>query len=240
MTTVERVSLQPAFVLHARAYRETSEIVEVLSRDHGRVSLVARGIRRARSSLRAVLQPFSPVALSWTGRGGGLMTLQAAEPAGIARGLRGTALMAGFYANELLLRFLHRGDPHPQLFGCYAVLLDGLGRQAAADRLLRQFELRLLADVGYGLNLEHDARSGEPIDPGRRYRYQAEQGAVAAEEGADPSGTFSGEELLAIGSGELHEPAHLAGARRLLRAVLDHHLVGRPLRTRQVFMAMRR
>jgi DNA repair protein RecO (recombination protein O) len=240
VTTAERVSLEPAFVLHGRAYRETSELLEVFSREHGRVSLVARGMRRPKSGLRALLQPFRPLLLSWSGRGGGLMTLGAAEPAGGAIDLAGDGLMSGFYANELLLRFLHRGDPHPQLFATYAQVLGQLGAGAAAAAVLRGFELELLAESGYGLNLDHDAVSGLPLDPEARYQYVVERGPVAAGEDAGDVATYRGADLLAIGRGEFHGEPQLQSARRLLRAVLDHHLGGQPLKTRQVVRAMRR
>ena len=240
MSTVERVVLEPAFVLHGRAYRETSELLEVLSRDHGRVSLVARGARRPGSRLRPLLQPFQPLLLSWSGRSGGLMTLAAAEGAGAALALAGDGLMSGFYLNELLLRFLHRGDPHPRVFAGYARTLGMLGCGLAPESALRGFEMQLLAESGYGLNLDHEALSGLPLDPGGRYQYVAERGPVASGEGATDAATYRGTELLAIGRGELDGAATLQSARRLLRAGLDHHLGGQALKTRRVARAMRR
>jgi len=239
VSAIERVLLEPSYVLHGRAYRETSVLLEVMSRDHGRVSLVARGVRRPRSRLRALLQPFRPLLLSWSGRAGGLMTLGAAEPAAVPLDLAGERLMSGFYLNELLLRFLHRGDPHPQVFGAYAQALACLGDGAAAGPVLRGFEMQLLAEAGYGLNLDHDAQSGLPLDPDGRYRYVVERGPVVADD-ADDDTTFRGTELLAIGRGDFEGAEAVASARRLLRAVLDHHLGGQPLQTRRVVRAMRR
>ncbi len=240
MTAVERVSLEPAFVLHARAYRETSEILDLLTRNHGRISLVARGMRRPRAGLRAILQPFQPVTVSWSGRGSSLMTLQGAESGGPGASLQGTALMSAFYANELLLRFLHKGDPHPPVFTVYAAAVRRLGAGEAPESVLRGFEMALLAETGYGLTLDHDAVGGAPLDPDRRYQYVVERGPVPAGESIEPESAYTGAELLAIGRAEFADGACLASARRLLRAVLDHHLGGRPLRTRQVFAAMRR
>ncbi|MCC7258022.1 MAG: DNA repair protein RecO [Gammaproteobacteria bacterium] len=237
---IERVTLEPAFVLHGRAYRESSEILDLVTREHGRVSLVARGLRRGKTGLRALLQPFRPLMVSWSGRGEGLMTLRAAEPAGSPADLHGTALMSAFYANELVLRFLHRGDPHPPLFDAYATLIASLGAGSAVEPLLRAFEIRLLAETGYGLILDHDAASGTVLDPAGCYAYVVERGPVPAVAGMPPDVVYSGAQLLAIGAGRFTETACLADARRLLRAVLDHHLGGRPLRTRQVFAAMKR
>ncbi len=239
MTAVERVQLEPGYVLHGRAYRETSELLEVFTRTHGRISLVAKGMRRRGAGLRAILQPFQPLALSWSGRGGGLMTLRAAEAAGAAIPLQGAPLMSAFYVNELVIRFLHRGDPHPGLFDAYSETLRRLGSDGTPDRALRRFELALLAESGYGLNLDHDAVSGQPLDPGRRYRYVIERGPVPVETAEAGDVTYSGAELLAIGSEELDAP-NLQSARLLLRNVLDHYLGGRPLRTREVFSAMKR
>lgn len=240
MSAAERGELEPAWVLHGRAWRETSEIVDVLTPAHGRVSLIARGLRRPGAAARARLQPFRPLLVSWTGRGGSLMTLRAAEARGPAVGLAGTALMSAFYVNELVLRFLHKGDPHAQVFAGYEDAIAGLGGGAPADAVLRRFEMLLLAESGYGLLLDHDAESGGPLEPAARYRYVVERGPVRAAPGEDPAAHFSGAELLAIGLGELDDAGCLRAARRLLRAVLDHHLGGRPLRTREVFSAMKR
>lgn len=240
MTATERVDLNPAFVLHGHAYRETSELVEILSRDHGRVSLVARGMRRPRSGLRAILQSFQPLLVSWSGRGSSLMTLRAAEAGGAAISMRGTALMSGFYVNELVLRFLHRGDPHPQLFAGYAETLLRLASGDAPDRVLRRFEMGLLAEAGYGLNLDHDAVTGEPLDPERRYQYVIECGPVPVQTPLEAETAYLGADLLAIARCEFSDGPQAHDARRLLRAVLDHYLAGKPLRTREVFAAMKR
>lgn len=240
MTATERGDLEQAWVLHGRAWRETSEIVDLLTLAHGRVSVVARGLRRPGAAGRAMLQPFRPLLVSWSGRGSSLMTLRAAEPRGPALALQGASLMSAFYLNELVLRFLHKGDPHAELFAGYEQALLGLGAGNAAEAVLRRFELTLLAESGYGLLLEHDAEDGAPLDPAGRYRYVVERGPVPATAGEDPAALYSGAELAAIGQGALDEAGNLRAARRLLRAVLDHHLGSQPLRTRQVYSAMKR
>ncbi len=240
MTSTERVDLNPAFVLHGHPYRETSELVEVLTLDYGRVSLVARGMRRPKSGLRAILQPFQPLLLSWSGRGGSLMTLRAAEAGGAAFSMQGTPLMSGFYVNELVLRFLHKGDPHPRLFAGYAETLLRLANGDVPDRVLRRFEMGLLAEAGYGLNLDCDAVTGEPLDPERHYHYEIERGPVPVQTPPGTETAYLGAELLAIARCEFSDGARAHDARRLLRAVLDHYLAGKPLRTREVFAAMKR
>lgn len=240
MRGTERVDLDPAFVLHGRAYRETSEIVELFTRNHGRVSLVARGMRRPKSGLRATLQPFQPLAVSWSGRGSSLMTLRGAESTGPAMVLAGAPLMSGFYMSELILRFLHRGDPHPRLFEAYGETLLRLAQGEPPEVVLRHFELELLAEAGYGLNLDHDATTGKPLEPACSYEFVMERGPVPAERGSTSDLIFKGAELLAVGRGDFTDPRDLQSARRLLRAVLDHYLAGKPLKSRAVFAAMQR
>ena len=240
MTAIERVELEPAFVLHGRAYRETSELLEAMTRNHGRVSFVARGMRRPKAGLRGILQPFQPLLVSWSGRGSSLMTLRAAETSGAGISLQGTALMSAFYVNELVLRFLHKGDPHPHLYAAYEETLQRLGRADPPELALRRFEMELLAEAGYGLNLQHDAVTGAPLDPAGHYQYVIEQGPVPVDAPREDDVSYTGAELLAIGDGRFDDALHLASARRLLRGVLDHYLAGKPLRTRAVFAAMRR
>ena len=232
------VELEPAFVLHARPWQETSQILEVFGAGHGRVGLVARGARRPSSRWRSVLQPFQPVRLSWSGRGA-LHTLRSAEPVAWTPPPEGLGLMAAFYLNELLLHFLRRGDPHPGLFSVYAEALSELRAGSAPEPALRRFELRLLAEIGYGLNLHSDVSADRPLDPGSDYEYRLEHGPVPAAAGSRAL-VFSGAELLGIARGEFHDAGALRSAKRLLRAVLDHYLGGRALRSREVLTAMLR
>src|SRR5437870_6864720 len=146
----ERRDDQPAFVLHTYPYRETSVIVETVTVAYGRVALVARGARRARSELRAAIQAFQPLSLSWSG-GGELKTLLKAEWRGGLPLVGGSALLCGFYLNELLLKLLPREDPHPNLFREYVATLSKLASGAEQSPVFRRYELRLLADLGYAL-----------------------------------------------------------------------------------------
>ena len=125
MSQIQRIDMEAAFLLHARPYRESSQIVEILSQDQGRVGLVARGSRRPKSPWKSTLRPFQPLRMSWSGRSA-LQTLRAAEPTSASVPLSGMTLMAGYYMNELLLALLHRGDPHPDLFAHYGAALAAL------------------------------------------------------------------------------------------------------------------
>lgn len=224
-----RVEQQPGFVLHARAWRETSLLLEVLSRDFGRVGLVARGVRSARSRTpRALLQPLAPLSLGWSGQGE-LATLTAAESAGAPFTLAGEALLCGLYLNELVIRLLPRNDPHPDLFLAYLQTLERLRGEGTQAWQLRRFERDLLADLGYGLVLEHAADSDVPLDPAGVYAYRLDAGPVPWH-GAGDGLKLRGTALLALAADELPDAEDLGALRRLLRALIAHHLDGPGLR----------
>jgi len=225
---------QHAFVLHAYPYRETSLIVEALTADHGRVALVARGAKRPRSELRGVLQAFQPLLLSWAGAGE-LKTLLRAEWRGGLPLVSGSALLCGFYLNELLLKLLAREDAHPRLFGDYADALARLAGGADRASVLRQFELRLLSELGYALPLTHEADTGAPVDPEARYYYAFERGPrlTAAEPGRRYP-QVRGATLLALAGQDYSAADAAAEAKRLMREVLDHYLEQRAIFSRRV------
>ena len=225
----------PGYVLHSRPWRETSLIVEAFTREHGRVGLVARGVRRAQSRFRGLLLPFHLLLLSWSGRGE-LPTLTGADAEGASGMLRGRALFSGFYLNELLLKLLPRNDAHPELFDDYGEALAGLGGNGVLDAVLRTFEKRLLDALGYGPTLDRAADTGAPVSPDRRYRYVAERGPVEVA-GAGEGPVVSGRTLLALAGGELRHgnDRERTEARHLMRAILAPHLGPRPLGSRELF-----
>jgi DNA repair protein RecO (recombination protein O) len=237
MSAPRRVALEPAFLLHHRPWSDTSRILELMTRRHGRVTLFARGARRPGSALRGVLQPFVPMLISWSGKADG-GTLVGAEIGGTPVRLPPSRLMCGFYLNELLLRLLPHEEGHDRLFDAYATALGQLA--AAPDyRPLRTFELVLLEEMGYGLELGRDAASGEPLDPERYYHFQPGRGvlAVASESGGPEA--FRGRDMLAVACGEFDEPAVQSAARRILGAAIGHCLEGRGLHSRDVMLALR-
>jgi DNA repair protein RecO (recombination protein O) len=234
MTAAARVQLQPGFVLHQRPYRESSALLEIFSRDYGRVGLVARGVRAAKSRQRGELQPFRPLRLSWSLRGE-LGTLTGAESDGATAPLQGAALYSAFYLNELLVRLLARQDPHPQLFDFYRDSLQRLTGADSVEPVLRLFEKRLLEEIGYGMLLDYDAHHDRPVQAGGWYDYHLESGPVAVA-GADSAGfVFAGSSLLALARDELDEPQVLEDAKRLMRAALRLYLGDKPLRSRELF-----
>jgi len=226
----ERVALQPTYVLHRRPYRETSLLVEAFTAEHGRVGLIAKGVRRGKGRLQGVIQPFRPLLLSWSGRGE-LRSLVDAEPSGPVPVLSGHALYSGFYLNELLLRLTEREDPHPALFARYGETLAALSGDE--EWALRLFERDLLTELGYGLGLQVDAE-GEPIAVDALYDYRAEIGAIRCGE-VPTVHAISGRALLALGG---HGPADVQVRRevkKLLRRVLRLYLGARPLESRALY-----
>lgn len=229
----------PAFVLHRLPYRDTSQIIEVFSQDQGRLGLVARGSRRPKSRLRSVLQPFSELLLSWSGRGD-LKTLTDAESAAPLMSLTGDRLFSGFYLNELLLRLLQRQDSHPELYTHYRQTLASLALGRPVGWSLRLFECALLEDLGYGLNLSCEVRAGEVLDPDGLYDYRIHEGAVLATPGQSHGLLVHGRSLLALaGATEVPDEAGLRELKRVLRVSLDALLGDRPLKTRQVLGSMK-
>jgi len=237
MSGNRRVMLTPAYVLHQHDWRETSRVVEIFSHEHGRIGLVARGVRRAKSPWRAVLRPFQALLLSWSG-GGELATLTGAETAGATHVLSGPGLMSGFYMNELLLRLLPRRDPQPELYRQYSKALARLMHATAPA--LRVFEKQLLSALGYGLNLEREAVSGQPLRVDAIYRYELEHGPVPAAETTGNGLYISGAALVALALEDLSQTEQLHEARKLLRGALERLLGERPLRTRAVMRAFER
>ncbi|HEX2333335.1 MAG TPA: DNA repair protein RecO [Burkholderiales bacterium] len=227
-----RADHQPGYVLHTYPYKETSLIVEAFTRGFGRVALLARGARRPRSAMRGVLLSFHPLRLGWTASAE-LGNLISAEWAGALQPLGGRALMCGFYLNELLLRLLPRDDPHEVLFDCYGEALAALSAGAAQASVLRGFEKRLLAELGYAPLLEREAASGAPIDPGRRYVYEPDRGPMPSRNSSSEL-SVSGQTLLDLAAGEYDRPETRDEARMLLRALIGQRLHGQVLHTSTV------
>jgi len=238
MTAQKRILEQPAFILHHRPFRDSSQILDVISSDHGKLALVARGSRGGRSRLKGVLRPFMPLAISWVQRSD-LGTLTGAEVRGAPIALSGDALLSGYYVNELLLHFLHRHDPQPGIFAIYARTIEAL---AATDRIaacLRQFEIELLRQLGYALNLDHESDSYDPLQRDRHYEYRFEQGPVRVQRSSGAL-VFSGAQLLAIGEQRFEEPDILRAASRLLREAIGFHLGGKEIKSRRVLLDLHR
>lgn len=229
-----RISGQPAFVLHSYPYKETSLIVDVLTRDHGRIALVAKGAKRPHSKLRGVLQTFQPLSVAWSGKSE-VRTLTGAEWVGGLLPLEKSALLCGFYLNELLVKFLARDDPHRPLFNHYVSTLNELAHGESVPIVLRKFELALLRETGFAGNFTRCADSGEAVQADQTYVVDPERGA-RPEKASDVWPRVSGKTLLDMEREDYSDPTTQTQSKFLMRALLSHHLGGVPLNTRQILI----
>lgn len=229
-----RVEFVPAFLLHSRPYREHSALVDLLTRDHGRVSGVVRSARGGKRGSASLLRPFSPLHVSWHGRSD-LKTISGVESVGAPWMLAGEAMFSGFYLNELLVRLLSPLDPHPSLFNAYALAVAQLAEQADMAPVLRRFEFSLLDALGYGIDF---SCGGEPLAAGQHYRYDVQQGfspCLPLDHGA-----ISGDVLLQLSVSDFNAPEVQRMAGRLLRPSLQRLLGPKPMQSREMLLSFRR
>ncbi len=243
-----RQQLQPAYVIHTRAFRDTSMIVELFTPEHGRVSLLARGVKTGKAKKSLLLQPFRSLHVSWAGRGE-LPVLAAVEEAGNSIHLQGQSLACGYYVNELIYHLLPRDDPAPGLFANYWSVVSALDDPARRNAVLRQFELELLVQIGYEPLLDHDYATGECIDKDTMYRYRVPEGPYAVgshsdDDNANLEGPMTkrqqglqlcGQTLLDLATGSFDNPVSLREARDLMRLLIHYQLDGRELVSRTLF-----
>ena len=238
------VNTQIAYLLHKRAYRETSSILEVLTKDHGRVSLMARGCRGARSKIAGNLLLFTPLVISWQGKGS-LPYLKGVERADLkAPALKNKALLSAMYINELLMYLLHKNDVHEAVFEHYHHCLYCLEDEKNLEIALRQFEIKLLELLGFGLNVLTEADTGAAIDADAQYLYHLEHGPVLYRDAASATESIN---RLQISGGCLRALAdesyqtlsgnaqYLLELKRLMRSVIGFHLGGKKLKSRELF-----
>lgn len=237
-----RIQDQPAFVLHAQPWRETSLIVDLLTRDHGRIGCIAKGAKRPGSALRGTLMGFQPLQVTFSGRHE-LRTLSAAHWLGGLPAPQGNALLCAFYMNELLVRLLARDDPHPGLFQAYSEALTALGLGHGLEATLRRFEWRLLQDIGYGMELQRDVEQ-QPVLAQARYGVLPGRGLIINDSvglhAGDTATGFQGQSLLDMAEGRYDDARTLADAKRLTRSLLARLLDGQELRTRQILLDLQR
>lgn len=231
-----RVALHPCYILHQRPFRESSLILEVFSLLHGRISLVARGARKGTRGKSAPLQPLRRLNLAWSGRAE-LCTLTGSEPDGVPPVLHGSRLLSAFYLNELLLRLLHRHEPHASLFHAYEAGLLQLGEAREEERVLRTFEKHLLEALGYGLVLDRETASGRPIEAEGEYYYHFDHGPDSSKLSSLDAVRVSGKTLLALHAGDRWDEVIAREAKSLFRPVIDRQLDNKPLHSRELYKA---
>lgn len=225
------ILLAEAYLLHRRNYRETSLLLEFFTRCHGRITLLGKGTRRQKRAHAAIVWPFVPLAVSWSGRGD-LPVMTHVERLGAGGFSDARTLACGLYLSELVIHLIAPGDPHPRIFDLYRDALEELLAASDPATVLRFFELSFLEEIGYALALDRDIESGSPIQADRFYDYRLEHGPVESE---PMLGCIRGSTLLALRDRELRTPAAISEAKWLMRRVISHHLGGRPLRSRELF-----
>lgn len=256
-----RVELHLSYILHTRPCRDTSLLVDILTQDYGKMSLVAKGVRKAKKNQRSLLQPFAPILVSWQGKSS-LKTLIDIEPAHLSNQsedllqsvlqnpqkelssqtfstsvLQGNRLYSAMYINELLTYVLPQDDPSDDIFPHYQWLLAQLSQAGIAiEPCLRCFELQLLETLGYGIDCGHDAEKGELLIADKNYRYVMSHGFVLAETFHDARlPLFSGNDLLQIHQRDFQEVSVLRAAKLLSRMAFQPLLRGRELKSRELF-----
>jgi DNA repair protein RecO (recombination protein O) len=232
-----RITLEPAFVLHHRPYRETSLLLDLITPQHGRISAVARGVRQSRSQLKPLLQPFIPLLISFSGKSE-LMTLISAESHGQTARLDRKSLLPGFYLNELLMKLLPKYDPHPAVYTLYRDTLLELANISTQLKTLRLFEKNLLQELGYGLQLEQTA-DNKTFQADKFYHYHPEHGFMLRHDNATNSTLFSGASLIALACEELEDARVLRDVKRLMRRAFANLLGQQPLHSRLLYSPVR-
>ncbi|VAW63646.1 DNA recombination and repair protein RecO [hydrothermal vent metagenome] len=232
-----RIQDQPAYILHHRAFRDTSQILEVITPEHGRLSLMSRGSRGAKSRLKSILQPFHPLIVSWSGKGE-MPTLTSAESQTVkALSLMGKALPSAFYINELIIKLFHKHDVNKRIYFLYESVIRLLADKNEIEPVLRLFEKQLLEELGFGLNLSVNTGTGEAILPNDEYAYYLEHGPVNVLSVHDESYILklSGKSLLDLNENTLDSEQSLKDAKRLMRVILNYYLEGKPIKSRELF-----
>jgi DNA repair protein RecO (recombination protein O) len=238
-----RVDLAPLYVLHHRPWRDTSRMLDVFTRDHGRLTLFARGVRGPKSRSASLLQPFRLLLASWSGSGdaGQLTQVEAAgvrEANDEVKPLPAAALLSAWYLNELVLKLTTRHDPQPLVFDLYHESLNRMRTGEEIAAVLRRFERQLLDLLGYGVEFRNEAREGQALEDEAYYHFHPELGFTEVSGGAQRGTVFRGRDLLGIAEDRYDDAAVLETARSVLRVALDHALDGRDLRTRAVARAV--
>lgn len=228
-----RTELIKAYVLHARNFTDSRVLVELFSAEYGRMGVVARSSKKG--GRFRVLRPFQPLLVSWQGKSD-LKTLTHSESGGQPLSIVGDSLYCGMYLNELLLRVIATGDPHENLFLTYQNAITQLATSAAIEPVLRNFELDLLGELGYGIPFDVDAQTGEPIAPDAHYTFAAADGFVLHLPSQGARNVFSGDVIQTVGRREFTEPAVRSAAKQICRLALEPLLGGKPLKSRELFV----
>lgn len=230
---MKQVLLEKAYVLHRRHFRETSLLIEWFSKEHGRFTTIAKGMRRARNNMAGLFEPFVPLMISYQGKTE-LLNLTHVERTEVYSRLHGECLFAAFYLNELLLALLQKHDAHPKLFSYYEESLHALRNVALFPQVLREFERQLLIEVGFGLFANIDEQIKQQFNEDSYYAFYPTQGFVAVPNDAFNDALFSGKILLQIAHSEWNEQS-LKAAKTIHRHIINSLLGTKSINSRQLF-----
>jgi DNA repair protein RecO (recombination protein O) len=231
-----KVELTPCYILHRRDYSETSLILEVFSREHGRINLIVKGAKRNKKKQGVIHNLYQKYHISWVAKSE-LGTLTDIELVSLSKSLKPELMMTGFYMNELLLRLLHKHESHPELFDIYDYSIKKLVNNEPEQIVLRYYEKTLLQSLGYGVILDHDVGTGENLDFDKQYHYKIDSGPVLKAENNESGINVSGRTLLELDNETLSESKNINEAKVLLRTILEQHLGERPLASRELYQA---
>jgi len=220
--------LQACFLLHHKPYQESSVLIDVLTQNSGKISLIAKGVRQQKAKYLGLLRPFLPLNISYSGKNE-LKLLNHVETGNSELILPGINMYCGFYLNELVRYFLPVAEPYPDIFLAYFTCLQQLKTKLPIEAALRNFEVQLMQSLGYELQLQYDFLSHEAIKPDLNYRFDLEQGASV-----DHKGKIHGTTLIAMRQGSYTDQHQLNEAKWLMRQVIDFHLQGKTLQSRSL------
>lgn len=225
-----------AFILHRRAYRETSQIIDLFCQDVGKVSVVYKGGRSSTRMKRGMAQPFTLLLATYFGRSS-LKTVKTLEAQTQVIPLQGKRLYVAMYINELLYRLLQAETACDGLFECYQRTLLSIASEEDPQQALRLFELTLLETLGYGVNFERDVYSDEEIEAGFQYQYQQQLGFFAKQAICNPNHVYDGQDIINLSQRNLQSASTLKMAKRFCRQALAELLGDKPLHSRALFAA---
>ncbi len=230
--------LTPCFILHQRPYRETSLLLDVFSKEYGRVSLIAKGVRKKKRSQMGLYQLYQPLLISWLGRAE-LQTLTTAEADTPRYILKANSALCGLYINELIIKLLPLHEAESSIFSAYQAVLASLQQGGNEQLTLRLFEKRLLMHLGYGLVLDREFENGQSIDHQQQYYYQADAGLVRWYPGQKQP-AISGRSLRHLADETGFDAQSLKEIKQLMRGVINFYLGGKALQSRQLFTELHR
>ena len=234
-TLIDKIYLEPAFVLHSRPYQETSLIIDFFTKSYGRLNAVAKGAKRPKSPLRSVLTPACKLVVSMTGKSE-LKNLSSVEIVDHFNLRDGISLNSIIYINELISKATEKEDPHENIFLEYEILLRNLNDSKGSEQLeksLRNFELNLLQEMGYGIDLTREAESNMRIDSDTRYRFDPDKGFSSINENDSTQISFLGQDVLDFSQGQFEKKTTRDASKIIMRLALDYHLGNKTLNIRK-------